>query len=162
MATHNLFPLFIKKLHPSCQQQYVYDKSKDEGVFFWLFCLTKICCRLQLLSMWVVQRDYYDFSCKCCLQLKISCRDHLQNGHFLLVWTTIKISKSIWIKLFSNSKVVRFEFTYPIKCMLSKYHTILMKMALDAPTITFTKSNLCVLIDVKCCWGWMPLCHYWR
>jgi len=23
----------LKKLHPSCKRQYVYDKSKDEGIF---------------------------------------------------------------------------------------------------------------------------------
>jgi hypothetical protein len=33
--------------------------------------------------------------------------------------------------------------------MLPKYHTLLMKMALDAPTIASTKFNLCVLIDVE-------------
>ncbi len=33
VATHNLFPLFTKKSHPSYKGQYVYDKSKDEGVF---------------------------------------------------------------------------------------------------------------------------------
>jgi hypothetical protein len=33
VATHNLFPCSPKKSHPSCKQQYVYDKSKDEGVF---------------------------------------------------------------------------------------------------------------------------------
>jgi hypothetical protein len=33
--------------------------------------------------------------------------------------------------------------------MLSKYHTLLMKMALDAPAIASTKSTLCVLIDVE-------------
>jgi len=33
MATHNLFPCARKKSHPSWKRQYVYDKSKDEGVF---------------------------------------------------------------------------------------------------------------------------------
>jgi hypothetical protein len=42
VATHNLFPCSPKKLHPSCKQQYVYDKSKDEGVFCWLFLSFKI------------------------------------------------------------------------------------------------------------------------
>jgi hypothetical protein len=35
------------------------------------------------------------------------------------------------------------------KRVLSKYCTLLMKMPLDAPTIASTKSNLCLLIDVK-------------
>jgi hypothetical protein len=33
--------------------------------------------------------------------------------------------------------------------VLFEYHTFLMKMALDAPTITSTKSNLCLLTNVK-------------
>jgi hypothetical protein len=36
-----------------------------------------------------------------------------------------------------------------IKHVLFQYHTFLMKMALDAPTITFTKSNLCLLTNVE-------------
>jgi hypothetical protein len=87
-----------KKLHLSCKQQYIYDESKDEGVFCWFFLSSKICCCLRLVSMWLVQRDYWNFSYKCRLQLKISCMDQLQNGHFLLVsghlgktfWTTLK------------------------------------------------------------------------
>ncbi len=35
--------------------------------------------------MWLVQHNYSNFSCKSCLQLKISRMDQLQNGHFLLV-----------------------------------------------------------------------------
>ncbi len=37
----------------------------------------------------------------------------------------------------------------PIKCVLSMYYNLLMKMALDAPTIPFAKSNLFLLIDVE-------------
>jgi hypothetical protein len=37
----------------------------------------------------------------------------------------------------------------PIKHVLSKYCTLIMKMALDAPTIPSTKSNLSLLIDVE-------------
>ncbi len=77
-----------KKLHLSCKQQYVYNKSKDESVFHWFFLSSKICCCLQLVSMQLVQRNYWDFSCKCHLQLKINCMDQLQNGHFLLVFHT--------------------------------------------------------------------------
>jgi hypothetical protein len=32
-----------------------------------------------------------------------------------------------------------------VKNVLFKYHTLLIKMALDAPTIAFAKSNLCLL-----------------
>ncbi len=75
----------LKKSHLSCKWQYVYDQSKDENVFHWFFLSSKICCRLQLVSMPLVQHDYWDFSCKCHLQLKISCMDQLQNDHFSLV-----------------------------------------------------------------------------
>jgi hypothetical protein len=37
----------------------------------------------------------------------------------------------------------------PILDVLFKYHTLLMKTALDAATITSTKSNLCLLINVE-------------
>jgi hypothetical protein len=36
-----------------------------------------------------------------------------------------------------------------VKHVLFEYHTLFMKMALDAPTITFTKSNLCLLTNVE-------------
>jgi len=39
--------------------------------------------------MQFVQRDYWDFSCKCHLQLKINHKDRLQNDHFLLVTIAI-------------------------------------------------------------------------
>jgi hypothetical protein len=74
-----------KKLHFNCKRQYVYDQSKDEGVFCWLFLSSKIYCRLRLVSMRLVQCDYWDLNCKCRLQLKINHIDQLQNDHFLLV-----------------------------------------------------------------------------
>jgi hypothetical protein len=39
--------------------------------------------------MRLVQRDYWDFSCKCHLQLNINHKDQLQNDHFLLVTIAI-------------------------------------------------------------------------
>jgi hypothetical protein len=47
-----------KKLHSSCKQQYVYDKSKDEDVFHYLFLSSKIRCHLQLVLMRFVQSNY--------------------------------------------------------------------------------------------------------
>ncbi len=37
----------------------------------------------------------------------------------------------------------------PTKCVFSMYNTFLVKMALDAPIIPSTKSNLFLLIDVE-------------
>jgi hypothetical protein len=37
----------------------------------------------------------------------------------------------------------------PVLHVLSKYYTLLMKMALDVTMITFTKSNLCLLTNVE-------------
>jgi hypothetical protein len=37
----------------------------------------------------------------------------------------------------------------PIKRVLFEYHTFFTKMALNAPTIVFTKSNMCLLTNVK-------------
>jgi hypothetical protein len=36
-----------------------------------------------------------------------------------------------------------------VKCLLFKYHILLMKMPLDAPSITSTKSNLCLFNVIK-------------
>jgi hypothetical protein len=36
-----------------------------------------------------------------------------------------------------------------VKHVLFEYRTFIMKMALDAPTITSTKSNLCLLTNLK-------------
>ncbi len=36
-----------------------------------------------------------------------------------------------------------------VKCVLSKYCILFMKMALDAPIIPFAKSNLSLLIDLE-------------
>ncbi len=46
--------------------------------------------------------------------------------------------KTGWISMISFIKHVLFE-----------YCTFLMNMALDAPTIIFAKSNLCILVNVK-------------
>jgi hypothetical protein len=64
-----------KKLHLNCKQQYIYDYSKGEGVFCWLFLSSKIPCRLQLVLMQLVQGDYSYFHYKCRLWLKISRKD---------------------------------------------------------------------------------------
>jgi hypothetical protein len=60
-----------KKSDLSCKQQYIYDQSKDENVFRWFLFSIKIRCCLRLVSMWLVQHDYWYFNCKCHLQLKI-------------------------------------------------------------------------------------------
>ncbi len=47
-----------------------------------------------------------------------------------------------------------------IKCMLSKYHPFLMKMALNAPTIRYVGFNLSLIIDMETLLGlnaMMPL-----
>jgi hypothetical protein len=36
-----------------------------------------------------------------------------------------------------------------VKCVLSKYRTLFMKMALDAPIIPFAKSNLFLMNGVE-------------
>ncbi len=77
-----------KMSHLSCKRQYIYDLLKDEGIFCWFFLSSKICCHLQLMSMQLVEYDYWYFSYKCHLQLKISHMDQLQNGRFLLVVAT--------------------------------------------------------------------------
>ncbi len=56
----------------------------------------------------------------------------------------IKSNKILW-----NIKIRWISMINPIKCVLSIYCTLLMKMALDAPTIPFAKFNLSLLIDVK-------------
>jgi hypothetical protein len=40
-----------KKSRPNYKWQYVYGKSKDEGLFCWFFFSSKICCCLRLVSM---------------------------------------------------------------------------------------------------------------
>jgi len=52
-------------------------------------------------------------------------------------------------KILWNIKTRWISTINPIKHVLSKYHTFIMKMALDAPTIPSTKSNLSSLIDVE-------------
>jgi hypothetical protein len=60
----------------------------------------------------------------------------------------IKGNKILW-----NIKIRWMSMINPIKCVLSIYHTLLMKMALDAPTIPSGKSNLSLLIDVETLFG---------
>jgi len=52
-------------------------------------------------------------------------------------------------KILWNIKTRWISTISPIKHVLSKYHTLIMKMALDAPTMPSTKSNLFSLIDVE-------------
>jgi hypothetical protein len=56
----------------------------------------------------------------------------------------IKGNKILW-----NIKITWISMINPIKCVLSMYYTLLMKMALDAPTILSAKSNLFLLINVE-------------
>ncbi len=110
-----------KKLHPSCKQQYVYNQSKDESVFHWLFLSSKICCCLRLISLQLVQCDYLNFCCKCHLQLKISRKDQFWNGHFLLMYAQHMIYLILWVKsyiiesyggLFVPNKFSKFHIDY--------------------------------------------------
>ncbi len=48
-----------------------------------------------------------------------------------------------------NIKTRWISMINPIKDVLSKYRILILKMALDAPTIPSTKSNLSLLIYVE-------------
>jgi len=52
------FHCSLKKSHPSCKQQYVYNESKDEDEFCRFFLSSKIRYHLRLVSMRLVQRNY--------------------------------------------------------------------------------------------------------
>jgi len=56
----------------------------------------------------------------------------------------IKGNKILW-----NIKITWISMINFIKCVVSMYCTLLMKMALDAPTIPCAKSNLSLLINVE-------------
>jgi len=56
----------------------------------------------------------------------------------------IKGNKILW-----NIKITWISMINPIKCVLSVYYILLMKMAPYAPTIPFAKANLYLLIDVE-------------
>jgi hypothetical protein len=56
----------------------------------------------------------------------------------------IKSNKILW-----NIKITLISMINPTKCVFSMYNTFLVKMALDAPIIPSTKSNLFLLIDVE-------------
>jgi hypothetical protein len=56
-------------------------------------------------------------------------------------------------KILQNIKTKWISMIDLVKHVLFEYRTFLMKMALDAPTIASTKSNLCLLTNVKHCWG---------
>jgi hypothetical protein len=60
----------------------------------------------------------------------------------------IKGNKILW-----NIKIMWISMINFVKCVLSVYCTLFMKMALDAPTIPSTKSTLSMLIDVKALLG---------
>jgi hypothetical protein len=44
-----------------------------------------------------------------------------------------------------------------VKCLLSEYRILFMNMALDAPSITSTKSNLCLFNNVRMLLGLHPI-----
>jgi hypothetical protein len=52
-----------------------------------------------------------------------------------------------------NIKIMWISMINFVKCILSVYCILLMKMALDAPTIPSAKSTLSMLIDVKALLG---------
>jgi hypothetical protein len=61
----------------------------------------------------------------------------------------VEIMETKGNKLLQNMKYSWISMLSPLKHVLFEYHTLLMKMALDAATITFAKSNLCLLTDVE-------------
>jgi len=56
----------------------------------------------------------------------------------------IKGNKILW-----SIKITLISMINPMKCVLSMYCTLFMKMALDASTIPSNESNLSLLIDVE-------------
>jgi len=74
--------------------------------------------------------------------------NHILKMHLeFLKWAgimEINDNKILW-----NIKITWIFMINPIKCVLSMYCTLFMKMALDAPTIPFAKSNLSLLVDVE-------------
>jgi len=52
-------------------------------------------------------------------------------------------------KILSNIKTKWISMISFIKCVLSKYHPLLMKMTLNAPTIRYVGSNLSLIINME-------------
>jgi hypothetical protein len=61
----------------------------------------------------------------------------------------VKIMETKGNKILWNIKTMRISMISLIKCVLYEYHTLFMKMALDALSITFPKYNMCLLTYVK-------------
>ncbi len=60
-----------------------------------------------------------------------------------------KIMETKATKYYQTSNQMSISMINPVKHVMSEYRTLVMKKALDAPTIAFTKSNLCLLTNVK-------------
>ncbi len=61
----------------------------------------------------------------------------------------IKIMETKGNKILWNIKTRWISMISLVKCVLSKYRTLFMKMALDAPIIPFAKSNLFLMNGVE-------------
>jgi hypothetical protein len=75
-----------------------------------------------------------------CFTLKVFCNLCMFFSHNLkrhLQFTKLaKIMETKGNKILRNTKTRWISMVNPIKHVLSEYHTFLMKMAMDAPTIT--------------------------
>ncbi len=104
-----------------CQTNLAYKHSQT---YLWFLTL-KIFCSVYMLISTITPKDTWN--------LPNGQKSWKQKGNKIL-----RNIKTRWISMFNLVKHVLFE-----------YHTLLMKMALDAPTKTFTKSNLCLLTNVE-------------
>jgi len=79
-------------------------------------------------------------SCECCICLN----EPLDNAYTLAKIMEMKGNKILW-----NIKKRWISMINIVKCVLFEYFIFFMKMALDAPTIHSTKSNLYLLTNVE-------------
>jgi hypothetical protein len=70
------------------------------------------------------------------------CFNHSRKKH-LEFSKMVEIMETKGNKILQNIQTRQISMPSFIKHVLSKYHILLMKMTLDAPTITFAKSNFC-------------------
>jgi hypothetical protein len=65
-------------------------------------------------------------------------------------------------KLLKNVKTRWISMLEFAKRVISEYHTLMVKMALDFAYNNSIKVNFKLLCDIEVYMGWQSCCHYWR
>jgi len=85
-----------------------------------------------------------------------SLKQHLELNKF------IEIVKTVRLKILKNVKIWRMSMLEPLKQVMAKFKTLVVKMSQQNPSIVQVSSNFDILFYIHTYWPCLVYCHCWR